>query len=208
MHIHNEVIPTNIIDLSSAKIVRDTGFTLTNDTDPLLVCLDTQNLGTKEEAYINGFLKGNITYSPGNLRISVGLALKPLADVSKKDIPTYVEITAASLYHVSAQTEFRHQQFLFVGWCDNTSGLGNGWDVDNEVTNYVILPTQNSNEHGLSFNGQILIKDIVSGEIEDDQILIVGICTLGGAAEAANNIQYTISARYATKSINTTGRGV
>jgi len=207
MYTHNEIGPWPIIDPSVSKIEVTTGFAATERSAPLKVRLDTANLGTKKEAFTNVFHNEDIALTFLTERISYGVALAPAETIGPG--PKYVQFDlSVSIHDNSASRTPDIVCTPFIGYIDAVgAAIGDGWAAANLVTDWVGLPAKNISDDHTSMSTQILLKDIISGGLDDDKFLVCGFVLSSMDGQTLLGLDYMISARYASKQINTIGRG-
>lgn len=208
MYTHNEVGPWPIFDLSQAKVIETTSGTWTTVGNALNVHLDSDNLGSKEEAYTNVLYKPStpdVSIAAGS-QLAFGVCLKPLEDVSR-GYPVYIDFNiAASTHYDAAQSVIP-----FVGFIDTAgAAISQGWNgTHNLCTNYCVFSGESYTKNATPM--QVLIKDVNSGGLDLDKFVCIGAFIRSihkSNTIDVNYAEFSISARYATKAINTTGRGV
>lgn len=204
MYIHNEIGPWPNLDLSYNKETLSTEAT-TALTSPLQVGLSANNLGSKSEGFMNGY---HGYYSLATVkRIAFGICLTPPQNIIEEERPLYLDISGVVNANESS-TSLRPN--FFVGYIDTAGvAIGSNWNANNLVTDWIPLPFGTGTENFVC-NQQILLRDIVSGGGDIDKFLCFGFVFTNSSGSAVfwNSMDYMLSARYATKSINTTGRGV
>jgi hypothetical protein len=213
MYTHNEVGPWPIIDPSASKIVDTTiisTYVTAVDGTPLRVRLDTANLGSNTEGFVN-YLNSAVSTLAVENQVSFGVALTPLENVNPNGNPIYLDINMAAWVFAAESANSGYVQLSpFVGFIDTAgAAIGNGWNANNLITNYCLIPSISS-ENVLNCSTQIVIKDSVSGQLDLDKFLVAGLLIRNIHSSTVNidDIEFSISARYATKSIITIGRGV
>lgn len=203
----NKSGPWPIVDPSAEKIYRSTGAAETAFTSPLLVCLDTPNLGTKTEAFINGAYSATFAQT-GQTNCSFGVCLTPLENIITLDTtPVVVDVAMGACSTEIAQTS---KLIPFIGFIDVAgASIAADWEVgENLVTDWVPLHSYD-NGASMNFCSQVILKDIISGGLDLDKFLCVGFTFQCGAAGVSwDNLDYMISARYALSSMPTSYRGV
>jgi hypothetical protein len=198
MYGHNETGPWPIVDLEASRVERTTTIQETAYGSPLRVCLDTQNLGTQTEAFINaGYISG---MTSGN-RASFGVCLAPTNTfMDNYDTPLFVDISMSALL----QSNCSQPIAPFIGYIDTAAvAIGDGFDANNLVTNFSLLPVKDSSADHLSFSTHCLLKDIVSGDVSEDKFLCIGFIIQTTSTDTITYLDYTISARYAYTPVST-----
>lgn len=172
--------------------------------------LDTQNLGTKHEAYTNNIWTGTASATSAAVgdHLSFGVCLQPLINVSNGQ-PTYVDINMSMAGPFgSATTIFQP----WIGFIDSASAtLADGWDAThNVVTDYCPLGDWGAQVYDYTYglNTQVLLKDIVSGGLNTDKFVCVGFSMIRTTTVGFTGCRYQIGARYAYKPIGTSYTGV
>lgn len=206
MYTHNEIGPWPVLDIAQTRNEITTEAEVSQLFGAALtVRLDTPNLGTQDKAFINNSFRGTVGSLGYNRCMAFGVCLKPLESNSPIYIDYAMEVTVDGSNGCVATP--------FIGYIDTAGAtISNGFGANNIVTNYCNVPCGQTSVHtsGISKAAQLLLQNITSAELDTEKFICMGF-TVGGYAGAGfnyRNIDYTISARYATKSINTIGRGV
>lgn len=204
---HSTIGPWPIIDPAVSKITTTATAVQTVIGSPLNVCLDTANLGSNPEAFVNKICTTEVSLLV-NKQIAYGVCLAPLNTVTEVEEPMMVELSiAASAFQDEATAVGDMQMVPFMGYIDVAGAeLVNDWLVgENLVTNYCLLPSV-GNINTICTNQQILMKPILSADLARDKFLVVGFL-LRNEQNSYNlyvdHAEYTISARYAYKGITT-----
>lgn len=167
----------------------------------LNVHLDTENLGGSDEAYIN------IENNPGGTwsnHAAWGVALCPTNNIGLQENESIsVEISINALMPQGNSLEIYSQIYGFIGYLDSgdtaVNGFGSG--AQNGCTNYHIIGVSPPGDE-FKFNETIILKDVVSGGLDEDLKIIVGIIHDYATTAAAIPLQFNISARYAINAVS------
>jgi len=210
MYKMNKIGPWPIIDPSATKVEFTSGKVQTAYSSPLQVRLDTANLGTRDEVFINAQHFESVTFGFNTQVISFGACLAPLEDyVLNYESPMVIDVNMAVTAYDNENPAPEDLILLpWVGFIDTAGiAIGDGWHANNLVSNWSIIPTQCSSEDNISINQQIVLKAITSSSLDLDKFVCVGFSASshGGSYLA---LDYQISARYALSSLQTSYRGV
>lgn len=210
MYKTNLIGPWPIIDLGASKSIRTDAMVETAGNGALEVLLDTANLGGNSEAFVNNNYGPNpsgIWTPTAHKNVSFGVLLQPLSSAGiDEETPVYVDLNISTCLATDEYAGKGHEVIPFIGLIDSGLTPTDGWDaVNNLVTDYVVLPRVGF--ESASLNTQILVKDIVSGSIPDDQYVCVGFY-IKGSGDTNSYMDYCISARYATYSLNSGYKGI
>lgn len=207
MYTINKANPYPIIDLGCTREEITTGATQTDHADALMVWLNTANLGGGSECFVSGMYDASTAIGTDN-NLSFGVALQPLDNLGSTD-NVWVDLSIA----VSGDGDDNPEDLRyvpFIGFISSGLALGAGWDANNTVANYAILPGTLCSNY-LSSVTQVLIRDIVSASIPTDAELVVGFSCHNGDptnTHTLSNVHFTISARYMTANLDTSYTGV
>lgn len=212
MYKANRIGPWPIIDTSADKVLRNETEYGSNYGGALNVCLDTANLGSQKEAFVNCYYDGlnnaGLTFGVGKRVFSFGVLLSPISSITlQDDIPVMVDISMAATIGYSATAYPGFDVIPFIGFIDDGLSPTDGFDATNNlVTNYNIICGNTQGAKNLDLNYQILLKNVVSGANILGQYLCIGFM-ISQARESTitsvGHVDYHISARYALKSVPT-----
>lgn len=204
MYRHNSIGPWPIIDLGDARGTRSDTVEYTAHGAALNILLDTQNLGSKSEAFISNSMSTDPAPSFLNENCAFGVLLQPLENYDVSDTPIFIDINInANWDKTDTSTDSNAGQAIpFIGLIDTGTTPADGWDAtNNKATKYHCI-AGNLADNFLNVNTQVLLKDIVSGSIPNDLFICVGFY-LRGIGQTFKDLDYTISARYALASVKT-----
>lgn len=200
---HSKVGPWPIIDLAAIRFARsNTGYTEAAIGSALKVCLDTANLGSSKEAFSSFSDDANVLIG-ANASRSYGVALCPMDTFSEDLDPIFVELSGSVTINEEYSDEADIRAVGFIGYIDTVgAAIGDGWNANNIVTNYVILPTV-GNENTVTVNQQVLLKPIISAGLSVDKFLVFGVVLMNGNSLpiTMGNVDICLSARYADEPI-------
>lgn len=197
---HQRIGPWPIVDLEATKIVRANNGSAIATGQPLIVCLDTANLGSGKEGFVN-CVNTRTTTLAGNSSLSYGIALCPLDQLTEDELPFLLEMSCA--VNMTRALMGALDVVGFIGLIDTADvAIGDGWDANNSITDYCILPSD-GNGATVAINQQVLIKNIISASVNMDKYLVIGFMIQNSSSSASNlaEIDYMISARYAIEPI-------
>lgn len=204
MQTANKIGPWPIIDPGLSKISDSSALTTTSGHASINVRLDTANLGGNKSAFTNVRMTNGTLALANNTTAAFGVALQ--APINLPNQPYIVQL--------SGMVDFRYTIGVspnwFIGFCDSDTPV-NGWDAtDNLVPDFVQIPTQSAAYDNYGINTQVLIQDIVSGDIRSENPLIVGffLTNVNGNTHNLTYMDYMISACYREAAINTSYVGV
>lgn len=208
MYTINQKGPWPIIDIGAATNNRSDTLTYSADGAALNVLLDTANLGSKSEAFVTNCM--TVDPNPGFLseNCSFGVLLQPLMNVSNQDEPIYLDINIKAVWDMTDSTtdSGAGNAVPFIGLIDSALSPADGWDGTNNLVSKYHAITGNVESNCLDVNTQILLKDVVSGSIPNDDYVCVGFY-LRGLGQTFTNLHYTINARYSQRLISTSYDG-
>lgn len=209
-----KVGPMPILDIGASKITDATNPVATTLGSDLNVRLDTANLGSNTEAFTNVLNTGSTSVAASD-QVSYGVALCDIDAIDGiDDGPIYLEYSVCGCFEYSVAFD----PVIWVGYIKTAgASIADGWNAThNLVTDYVMINSSGDSNHvpGGNYNvfgggGQVLLKDMVSGGLDTDKFLAVGV-TLRNTSTGAStltDVEYTISARYAHQPIVVNERG-
>lgn len=183
------------IDIGQPRIYDTTTTGVTQPTGSgLLPYLDASNLGTGTQAYMSLVHNNTFNIAAGSAT-AFGVCLAPLNTITSSLEDYQIELAIQANTYYSGN----HNWSPFIGLIDTAAiAIGVGWNANNNVTNYGLIPNT-SNFAVCNVNNTVLLQSFLSGDKHEDKFLCVGaaLMNLGTAAITVTQAHVCISARYA-----------
>ena len=179
--------------------------------ETLIAWTNTANVGGTSDCAIN-FVDASASALASYSTRTYGVFLQTLENIGPNE-NTVVDINMAinCLIDNTGSTSANQTPMItpIIGFCDNSTGIGSGFDADNQITNYSLLPDFDNTIQGCRMNTQVLLRNIISADISSDVPLFVGVRVINlDGTSVTPVVEGSICARYATGSIPTSYRGV
>lgn len=169
----------------------------------LNVLLDTANLGGNSKAFVsNTWALAIAATLTQRYTTSFGVLLNSLENIQNYDDSkgVFVDISMSARANIDDYSGKGASMFAWIGLVDSGTTPVDGWNAThNKVTNYSLIPCASQDDQ-LDLSCHLLLRDILSGSIPDDQKLAVGFSLLGNA-DSISCINYMIRAEYALSPI-------
>lgn len=213
MYKYSNIGPWPILDIGQPIQDSTTSLVATAVQNPLQPFLHTENLGGSDEAYVTQRHYDSAGSLTAYQAFSWGVLLKPFSSVGvSSTVPLYLDIYININALVNESSTSPCNLFAFVGTVDKALTPSAGYDaVNNLVADYALLPMQSIDTNVAAIATQVLLKDIVSGGLDEDDYIAVGVGILNGQGPASltcKGMYGTISARYCTATLATGGSDV
>lgn len=197
MYRRDQTGPWPNLDLGADRNQRTDAHAETAPDAAFDVLFDTANLGGNLKAYVNNTWYKAIAPTPGaGYFTSFGVLLNSFDAIPEYDDQSLlVDISISARMFVDEYQGKGPALLPWIGFLDSGKTPQDGWSAaNNVVTHWHAIPCSTTDDC-LDLQTHVIIRDILSGAIPDDQKLGIGF-SLIGSGDSVNAIHYTISAEY------------
>jgi len=196
----NNVGPWPIIDIDSSQVAASGSFTQASLPSTPDLHLGGNSLGSMNEFYYAGLDNNSRTVTAGN-QVGYAGCLAPLTGLTVEyELPVMMDFS----FHAVAKAAGALHILPFIGYIDVEENIAAGWDADNELQKYSLLPCQvmpqESYVTGISgsLTTQVVLKNVNSIGLPIDHFIAAGFFIRNnvGSNIAYDDLEFMISARY------------
>lgn len=195
------------LDPVVAKEIRTSGATSLNTTSGVAPCLEPGLVGGTTEGYLCGAYNATFSWTTAHHALSWAIALAPISSVLERNVPLYLEYSICA--HGACSSPTNQHFFPFFGQESGAGTPAQGFDnTNNLVPEYHLLPCDVNVARYMCSSGSILLRDVISSGINNDDINMIGFGIVDSSGSATvTTVNYTIYARYVTGSLSTSFKG-